>query len=232
MPLADEHSLHRTVSLKIQERMANLKARFFADAMGSSRVVAAAATMLISILSVVSAAQGAPADLETPSLSEETLNGKTYTVSHILVHATQDSVWRVLTDYKNAPKVFPQLKHCEIVENKGNVKVMKHQVNPMGLACASYQYVIEVQENPPKSLEWHRVSGDFKAVDGFWKLDAANGGRDTMVTYSSYVNGGFFIPQMLIRRQFHIEMPNVLSNLKNETESVIIAKKSDSSRTQ
>jgi hypothetical protein len=83
-------------------------------------------------------------------------------------------------------------------------------------------------------MEWHRLSGDFKAVDGFWKLESLNDGRDTSVTYSSFVNGGFFIPQVLIKKQFRVEMPVVLSNLKNESEtksdSIRIARKTDSSR--
>jgi hypothetical protein len=50
------------------------------------------------------------------------------------------------------------------------------------------------------------------------------------------VNGGFFIPQVLIKKQFRVEMPVVLSNLKIESESkndsISIARRTDSSRLQ
>jgi hypothetical protein len=39
-----------------------------------------------------------------------------------------------------------------------------------------------------------------------------------MVTYGSYVDGGIFMPQVLIRHQFHIDMPNALLALKNQAE--------------
>jgi ribosome-associated toxin RatA of RatAB toxin-antitoxin module len=175
--------------------------------------------------------------LEAPALSEESINGNNFTVSKVVVHAPVERVWTILTDYENAPKVFPQLRKSEIVKSKGNIKTIKHQVQPTGLGgYQTYNYVVEVTEHAPKSMEWHRISGDFKAVDGFWKLEPVNDGHDTSVTYSSFVNGGFFIPQVLIKKQFRVEMPVVLSNLKNEseskTESIRIARKSDASSLQ
>jgi ribosome-associated toxin RatA of RatAB toxin-antitoxin module len=175
--------------------------------------------------------------LEAPALSEESINGNNFTVSKVVVHASVERVWNILTDYENAPRIFPQLRKSEIVKSKGNVKVLKHQVQPTGLGgYQTYNYIVEVTEHAPKSMEWHRLSGDFKAVDGFWKLEPVNDGHDTSVTYSSFVNGGFFIPQVLIKKQFRVEMPVVLSNLKTESESknesLRIARKSDSSSLQ
>lgn len=208
--------------------------------MALAQLLAVSVFMLPTVTPPMAAARGqqqqaaADAQPEAPVMDEETLNGKTFTVSRILVHAKPEKVWGIITDYNNAPKVFSQLKKCQIVEDKGSTKILKHQVMPGGLAaCSTYQYTIEVKENAPKSLEWHRISGDFKAVDGFWRLEPANGGHDTLVTYSAYVNGGLFIPQMLIKRQFRVDMPVVLNNLKGESEGGIrIAKKADSSRVQ
>ena len=95
--------------------------------------------------------------------------------------------------------------------------MLKHQVAPSGLP-GTYEYIVEVKENAPKSLEWHRVSGAFKEVDGFWKLEPLDGGRSTEVTYSAYVNGGLFIPPPLIRRQFRIDMPTIMASLKSQSE--------------
>jgi hypothetical protein len=68
-------------------------------------------------------------------------------------------------------------------------------------------------------MEWHRLSGDFKAVDGSWKLEPANNGTCTLVTYSAHVAGGFLMPQMLIKRQSHIDMPSTLLALKKHAET-------------
>ena len=214
-----------------------LKPRAFAGVLALSQLVAASLVLLPAAIPLQvdakPAAQKQPQLLEAPALSEESINGNSFTVSKIVVHAAPERVWNILTDYENAPKVFPQLRKCVIVQSKGNIKVLKHQVQPTGLGgYSTYQYIVEVTEHAPKSMEWHRISGDFKAVDGFWKLEPLNDGHDTTVTYSSFVNGGFFIPQMLIKKQFRVEMPMVLSNLKSESESVRIARKTDSSTLQ
>ena len=208
-----------------------MKARALAGAMALTQLLAVSMIVLPGAVPLGAAAKGHVEVSDTPTMDEESLDGKSFTVSRVLVHAKPEQVWRILTDYSNAPKVFPQLKRCEILQDKGSVKILKHQVNPSGLpSCSTYSYTIEVTETAPRRLEWHRISGDFKAVDGFWKLDPENNGHDTLVTYSSYVNGGFFIPQMLIKRQFHMDMPMVLTNLKTESEGIRIAKKADPSR--
>lgn len=210
-----------------------LKPRMFAGALAVSQLCAAALALLPAAVPLQVEAKPVVQQqlLEAPILSEESINGKSFTVSRIVVHAAPEKVWGILTDYENAPKVFPQLRKCEIVKSKGNIKTLKHQVQPTGFGgCTTYNYVVEVTEHAPRSMEWHRISGDFKAVDGFWKLEPVNEGHDTSVTYSSFVSGGFFIPQILIKKQFRVEMPVVLSNLKNESESIRIARKTDSSR--
>jgi ribosome-associated toxin RatA of RatAB toxin-antitoxin module len=216
-----------------------LKPRTFAGALVFSQLFAATVALLPAMVPMQADAKPVVQKqlLEAPALSEESINGNSFTVSKVVVHAPAERVWNILTDYENAPKVFPQLRKSEIVQSKGNIKVLKHQVQPTGLGgYQTYNYVVEVTEHAPKSMEWHRISGDFKAVDGFWKLEPINDGHDTSVTYSSFVNGGFFIPQVLIKKQFRVEMPVVLSNLKIESESkndsISIARRTDSSRLQ
>ncbi|HEY9713744.1 MAG TPA: SRPBCC family protein, partial [Chroococcales cyanobacterium] len=77
-------------------------------------------------------------------------------------------------------------------------------------------------------------SGDFKEVDGVWKLEPLDGGHSTLVTYSAHVNGGLFVPQALVRRQFHVDMPNIMASLKQQSEhaGVQIAGRPTSGRDQ
>jgi ribosome-associated toxin RatA of RatAB toxin-antitoxin module len=149
---------------------------------------------------------------------EEVHNGKTFCVSHALIKAKPDEVWHILTDYNNAHRTFPMMKKCQVIEDRGCTKLMKHVVAPTGALC-TYEYIIELKETDKKSLEWKRVSGSFKEVDGWWRLEPVDGGRHTMVTYGTYVNGGLFIPQGLIRRQFRTDMPMVMSTLTKTAES-------------
>src|SRR5262249_14343226 len=101
--------------------------------------------------------------------------------------------------------------------DKGTTKITRHVLAPSGVPD-TFEYVLEIHEMAPCSMEWHRISGDFHDVDGYWKLEPVELGRHTMVTYASYCNGGILMPQFLIRRQFKIDMPNALIALRNKAE--------------
>ncbi|MGH9549045.1 MAG: SRPBCC family protein [Terriglobales bacterium] len=150
-------------------------------------------------------------------MSEENIGGKPYSIAKVVVHAHPEQVWQVLSDYGNAARVFPMLKKCQVIEDHGTTKIVKHVVSPSGPA-GTYQYTLELKEQAPHVMEWHRIAGDFKEVDGCWRLEPLDGGHSTLVTYASHVNGGLFIPQMLIKRQNRADMPQVMAALKKQAE--------------
>jgi ribosome-associated toxin RatA of RatAB toxin-antitoxin module len=165
-----------------------------------------------------------------PDLSEETINKKVFEVCRIQVKARPDKVWEILTDYRNSPNVFPTMKKCEIIQDKGNVKLMHQVIHPVGYP-GTFDYVVEVSGTAPRTLEWHRVSGAFKEVDSYWKLEPTEGGRYTNVTYSSYINGGILFPSFLVRGQMKDDLPNVLTALKTSAEGVTqIARRPENTR--
>ncbi len=157
---------------------------------------------------------------DSASMSETVIGGDKYSVAKMVVHAPPHHVWQLLTDYDNSNKVFPQVKKCQLIKDEGHVKTIKHTVAPTG-PVGTYSYVLKVTEKAPQSLEWHRISGAFKQVKGYWKLEPLDNGRTTLVTYASYVDGGFFIPAPLIRRQNRIDMPAVMACLKGQVESKV-----------
>lgn len=183
-------------------------------------VLAAFAVVALAALQPVVVAQPCEARQKSEgphTVIEEIHNGKTFCVSHALIKAKPDEVWHVLTDYNNAHRTFPMMKKCQVIEDHGCTKLMKHVVAPSGL-IGTYEYVIELKETDKKSLEWKRVSGSFKEVDGWWRLEPVDGGRHTRVTYATYVNGGMFMPQGMIKRQFRTDMPQVMALLTKHAE--------------
>lgn len=151
-------------------------------------------------------------------VTEEKIGNKVYQTSKVTVHTKPEFVWRLLTDYDNAQYVFPCVKKCKLVKDKGTHKVVEHSIKPSGFP-GSFTYVLEVKETPHQMQEWHRISGDFHDVDGFWKLEPTEDGNSTLVTYASYVNGGFFMPQALIKRQTRMDVPAVMAALKSHAET-------------
>ena len=153
------------------------------------------------------------------TIGEQVIGKKSYVVSTMIVNARPENCFRICTDYKHAATVFPTLKKCQVVQDNGATKLVNYVTHPTG-SFTDYDYVLEVKETPYQMIEWKRVYGDFKAIDGYWKLDSTQGGSKTQVTYATYVDGGLFMPQILIKRQFRIDLPPAMIALKNEAESV------------
>lgn len=159
-----------------------------------------------------------PISSQSVAVHEEKIGGKTYQVSRVHVKAKPEQVWQLLADYDNAQYIFPCLKKCRLVKDRGRSKLVEQEISPKGVP-GSFAYVLEIKETVNKRQEWHRISGDFHEVDGFWQLDQTDDGAGTLVTYASYVNGGFFIPQALIKRQVRIDIPSVMATLKAHVET-------------
>lgn len=151
------------------------------------------------------------------AVTEEKIGNRTYQVTRISIHARPDQVWHVLSDYENAPSIFPCLKKCKVLKDMGHMKEIEQQIKPSGLP-GSFTYVLEITETPGKLQQWRRLRGDFSEVEGFWKLEPGDDGT-TQVTYASYVNGGLFLPQGLIKRQLRADFPGVIAALKHQSES-------------
>jgi ribosome-associated toxin RatA of RatAB toxin-antitoxin module len=159
--------------------------------------------------------------LSTP-VHEVQFDNKPYQVSKVLVKAKPDQVWQVLTNYNDAPAIFPNLKKCQVVADHGTTKIVHYQIRPTGV-LASFQYDLELHEIGHSRVEWKRVSGDFKEVTGYWQLESAECGQSTVVTYANHVNGGLFMPQALIKHQSKIDVPVIMACLRGRAESTQIA---------
>lgn len=159
------------------------------------------------------------------AVSQSDIGGDSYSVCKQLIKAPPDQIWQILSDYDNAYRIFGMVKACKVLEDNGQEKIISHTVAPSG-PVGTFSYTLRVKEKGPYYMEWTRIKGAFKQVKGYWKLEPQDGGKSTMCTYASFVDGGLLIPKFLIKKQCHADMPNVMSTLKNEVETKVrIAKR-------
>ncbi len=157
--------------------------------------------------------------LPAPAMVEESIGTTTYEVGRIEIKARPQQVWQVLTDYNNAPKIFPCLEKSSVLQSNGSVKLVSQTIKPSGIPT-TFNYTLELKETAPDLLEFRRVSGAFKDNRGWWKLQPIAGGEKTLVTFAKHLDAGFFIPQMIVIHQLKIDMPAVLLALKAEAEQL------------
>jgi len=154
------------------------------------------------------------------STAEEVVNGKTYHIGKVIVSASPADVFAVLTDYPNATQLFANLKKSKVVASNSANHTHDVSFSLKGLGGIwNFDYVLQMKETSPSLIEFHRLSGAFKANEGYWKIEPLDTlGHKTLVTYAKHVDGGM-LPQNLVTKQVREAMPTVMANLKASAEA-------------
>jgi ribosome-associated toxin RatA of RatAB toxin-antitoxin module len=134
-----------------------------------------------------------------------------------LINAKPETIWDILVDYPHAPQVFKNLKLCEVVGQRGPIKLVRQLVNTG--SPIKFDYTVALVEKKPYSIEWSRDSGSFKELTGTWQLEPLESGRQTRVTYSIFMDGGMFLPPWLLAPQLKGYLPVVLAALRDKVSS-------------
>jgi ribosome-associated toxin RatA of RatAB toxin-antitoxin module len=90
----------------------------------------------------------------------------------VLVNASPQVVWNVLTDYANLPRFIPNMASSKILENKGDRKVVE-QVDSRQVFLINIQSrtKIALQETFQKQIDFKLVDGDLDSLKGYWKME-------------------------------------------------------------
>ncbi len=152
-----------------------------------------------------------------PIVSEQKIGNRTYAVGSILVKAKKEKIWAIIADYENSPQVFPSVKRARILKDHGANKLVRQNVCPKG-SPMHFDYEIEINENAPNRMEWHRTKGALKELAGSWQLVSDGTENNTLITYSIYIDGGLFLPAWLLRGQSKNLLPEVLKSVKQIAE--------------
>lgn len=193
-------------------------------------LITACGVLAIFVSSVTALPQPAQAaspttpQIDSYSLCEEQIGPRVYQVSRVLINATPSQVQDVITDYDHTEKVFDNVSKCKVIKEAGDTKQVSFSVKTLG-SLMSCDYVLEIKSVPGR-IEWKRVSGAFKANEGFWKFEPANSGRATQVTYAKFIDGGMFAPKFIVNREIRNSMAVIMANLKStaEHDSAVAAK--------
>jgi uncharacterized membrane protein len=142
-----------------------------------------------------------------------------------LVHATVDIaappalVWGIMIDCASMTQLMVNVKTCRVIDRDpaGRWDV-REQITKASLVPA-VRAVIRSEYDAPHLIRFHRVDGDFRVLEGEWRLEPLNGGLSTRVTYDSRMSAPFSVPNFMIRAVLRHDLPRTLMNLRVASES-------------
>jgi|AGTN01.3.fsa_nt_gi Polyketide cyclase / dehydrase and lipid transport. len=155
----------------------------------------------------------------TANVSEELEEGLRYVVCKLLVNASPEKVWGILTDYQRVTQRFKNMSRLKVLEDKGDIKVMEQQVQPLK-PVPPITYSVEVKENYPVSLEWRNLTNYIKINQGRFFLESVDDGAGTIVTFAACAQAVVLVPTVIVRYQMKVIMPKVLNTLKELAEKL------------
>lgn len=137
----------------------------------------------------------------------------------VFIAAPPEAIWIVMTDCARAPSFVPGLKLCRVLDaaQDASWEILEHEVKYSRLLPA-VRYVFRADYSRPRSILFHRVSGDLREQEGEWRLEPTADVAGTIVAYQVHLDPGFFIPQGVVRHALRQDVPALLGALRSRVE--------------
>ena len=138
----------------------------------------------------------------------------------LLIKASPEAIWGVMTDCKQAPLFVPGLKRCSRIAGAADGSWEDfEQVVQYSWFLPTVRYVLRATYDRPHRIQFRRIRGDLKDEEGSWLLTPTPGGSATLVLYEVYVDPGFWVPQVLVNRTLRKDLPTALAGLRDRVQS-------------
>lgn len=140
------------------------------------------------------------------------------------IAAPRALVWAIMIDCARAPVLMVNVKYCHVLSRDpaGRWDV-REQVSKASL-LPSVRIVMRSDYDAPHTVQFHRTDGDFKVLEGEWRLEPLDGGSGTRVFYLSRMSTPFAAPGFLMRAAIRSSLPATLENLRKASELQVAAR--------
>ena len=137
----------------------------------------------------------------------------------MLIDAPPALVFESMNHCADAVRYVPHLRLCRVRERAADASwALVEQEIDFGWYAPRLRYVFRAEFVADQSIAFHQVSGDFKAYEGIWEFEPADGQR-TLLRYRVYIDPPGYVPNWLARSTFKRELPQMLADLRRYCEA-------------
>ena len=141
--------------------------------------------------------------------------GRNMLAAVVRIDADPDLVWEVMLDHDRVPKYVKELRESKILETGENWKIIEHKLN-MHPLLPRFVYVFKETYGPGYTIEFSRIRGAFRELEGSWKLMSKEGDGHALLMYTTYVDFGWYIPKSWVRGGINKRVPALLNAFRDE----------------
>jgi hypothetical protein len=129
-------------------------------------------------------------------------------------------VWSVITDCARAPQIIPNLESCRIIQHDagGRWDIREHIINWATL-LPKLRTVVRTSYEIGHRMLFKRVDGDMRISEGEWRVEPMANAQATRLYYNALVAPNFPVPEFLVERTVHADLPNLLRAIEHASEA-------------
>lgn len=136
----------------------------------------------------------------------------------IRIRASAREIWPFITKCRYAAWLIPGLRRCRTLQTApdGSWADIEHVIQ-YSLFIPTVHSVFRAEFHPPYRMDFRRIGGNLKHESGSWNL-LPSAGDTTTVVYRVSLQPGFWIPEFVVRRTLHKQLPAALRSLRKHAQ--------------
>lgn len=153
----------------------------------------------------------------------ETLGKTRFVTGRLLIDQPPEKVWPIMVNpYEFQQKISPRMKTVDVSVDKLHKSIMTVSMDTFPIPDVTYTVESEYTRTEHGArIDFHRIGGTLKDFKGHWLINPADHGKKTELTYSMYLDPGFYVPQWIVRFGVKQELPRTLLALRKRVEEVV-----------
>lgn len=137
----------------------------------------------------------------------------------VIIDASIDQVWNLLTDYDNLENYFPDVKSSQLLESNNNQKIFE-QVHIITLLFINIEskVIISATEEYPKDISFSLIKGNLNSLQGSWQIKELPNNK-VLITHNVEVKPNLeSAEEDLFYQIYKQSLKNTLEAIKKEIE--------------
>jgi ribosome-associated toxin RatA of RatAB toxin-antitoxin module len=137
----------------------------------------------------------------------------------ILIDASPERIWAILTDCEAAPEYLDDVLSCELIDtlDGGRAQVFRQRAK-LRWFLPSFEHEFRLDYEPYHRMTVSRVEGPIERLDATWMLEAVAPAR-TRVTYVLDIEPGPLIPNFLLSGPLQRDVLNAMRAIRERAEA-------------
>ena len=144
---------------------------------------------------------------------QDAVSHKQFTCVAALMETPLAEVWTFIGNKELAPTYLNGVDISKVIGREGDDLLVFQQTRATGIS-KSFKYTTKHHPTPFTRIEFQKVSGDLRDVEGAWHFDPVDEGRKTLLVYQLHLDPGFFYPQAFVVNSQKQRLPQVMVEIR------------------